>query len=727
MRLYERHPTAVRAIGALLLFTLVAVIWFPAVARHPGSRMACCVSDGTATIRDYWLIERNHENPITFKHDAFNGAPEGTDRAPAALIANAGLQTGFVWTLKGLLGLVGAWNAYMFLGLIGSAFAMYVLLQRLGCSLLASVFGGYVFGFWPFQMERAYAGHLNLLENWVFVLEVFAFIRLRERRSLRSAALVGLTIGLAFYNSAYEGLFASVLALVFFAVEYPRKPERSDRDRTIGLAATAYVVAGMTLLPIVALYAGERSSVQSSAGRMSSDLRAYAARPLSYLLPSPNNPFFHWDSSIRPVGLTEQAIYFGYTTLFLGIAAIVMLFRRNEWLRETPVRWWTAWSMAVLAPTAFVLSFAPAYKIGSVIIPTPSIVIAVASTFWRAYARFGVLVAFGFTVLAALTLTAAAKRGGRVGRFLPPLALVLMVFELLPGSIGSFAANDRPGWVTWLQAHPHGIVATYPEVPAGPASRTFAASAYYFQRFDHDPGFSIVAASLPQWLGRPEAIRFIASNLRNPLTAGILAAEHVRYVVTNDNAYRTDHHAPPPLLARSLFTRRYHLGDISIYELHAHPANIAAALQQHERTITRGEGVVVSTVHETTGFGALRTVGASTGRPLARRGVIAVKTDLGIATQAELTGRVTNPGGARTLELRGSNGKLLGTDRISAGEGTFRMPPIPVSPRSSFRLMLVVRSSPGSGGAGTPETSLLVSGLALRSLPAYVPAPHAHR
>ncbi len=50
--------------GALLLYSLAFAVWFHPVVAHPGSRVACCVSDGTSTLRDLWVAGQQHDNPF---------------------------------------------------------------------------------------------------------------------------------------------------------------------------------------------------------------------------------------------------------------------------------------------------------------------------------------------------------------------------------------------------------------------------------------------------------------------------------------------------------------------------------------------------------------------------------------------------------------------------------------------------------------------------------------
>lgn len=223
-----RHPTLSRYAAAAVVYGVAIVACFHAVALHPGSRLYG-FNDGTAAIRSYWAASVEHRDPFTFSHDAFNGAPQGVVVTPATTLALSGLQAGFVWGLRSVLGLVGGMNAYMLIGMFATAIAMFWFLTRLGCTLAASLLGGYVFAFSPYALERVYAGHLGLLQNWIFALLAVVLLSLHERRSSLLAATAGGTIALAFYLSAYQGLFASFMVFVFFVIELAGRREVSGR------------------------------------------------------------------------------------------------------------------------------------------------------------------------------------------------------------------------------------------------------------------------------------------------------------------------------------------------------------------------------------------------------------------------------------------------------------------------------------------------------------------
>jgi hypothetical protein len=584
----SRHRLLVRYAAAVVLFCVGFAVWFHGVALHPGSRVPCCLGDGTSSIRDFWVMSHLHKTPWTFTLDTMNGAPQGKPRAPATLVANSGLQTTFVWYLRGVIGVVGAWNLYLFLGLIGTSVATFALLDWLGCAFAASLFAGYAFGFSPYAFEHAYIGHLAFVQNWVFVLTTAAMLRVRDRRSYGAAALAGGSIATAFYVSAYEGLFVGVIAAVFYLADLIRLHGRSERVRTLALASASFWTTFVALVPMLLLYRDERSIVDATTSRPVGDLYVFAAKFGAYLVPSPRNPLFHWTRSLHPSDLTGQTLFFGYTVMAFAVVAYVLIYRRDAWLRAAEIRWGTAISMAALTPVALLLSLPPSYHFGRVLVPMPSALVGGVTTFWRTYSRLGSVVGFALAVLAALTLTSVSRRPGRVWRLLPALALSVAVLELLPGNVGVFdtSPSAAPGWVSWLATQPRGTYATYPMTRGRGAPDELASEAFFFQTVDRDPSFVNFAQSSGEFASRNESIRLLAYDLRDPLAARVLATEGVRYVVVVPAAYRAIGQGVPTLATRD-FTLLRRTGDASVYTVHAPHLDLSRAIRSNRGRLRR--------------------------------------------------------------------------------------------------------------------------------------------
>jgi hypothetical protein len=711
--------------AACVFFVAALALAFHVLLVHPGSRLACCFGDGTSSIRVYWAAAKAHSTPFTF-NDALNGAPQGFPSAPVTTLALSGVQTAFVWVFRTTLGFVGAWNTFLFIGILGTALAMFALLRRLGCTFFASLFGSYVFAFSPYELERAYAGHLGLMQGWVLVLCVAALLRFRAQRTLARAAVVGAAIALAFYLSAYEGLLASVLVFAFLLVELARLPARLERRRSVRLGAAAYGVCGLALTPILVLYASQHSSVVQTASHPINDTYDLGAKLSAYLLPSPRNPLFHWLRGIHPGDLTEQTLFFGYTTAALAVAAVVLMFRRDRWLTSSDDRWWAGISMVLLALIAFWMSFPPTFHVGSYSIATGSAPLALLTSYWRAYSRLGLLVGFALATLAAFALTAFAQRPGRLGHLLAPIALAVAVVELLPGNLTAVNTTSRPPWIAWLASQPRGIVAAYPMplpgsavVSHGGAAITLGSTDYWYQRFDDDPAFEFTGLSQTTLLSQDEAIRMMSSNLDDPLTARVLAAEQVRYVVVHDDVYRADDQRVPELGPRSYaLLRRF--GAVSIYRVHAPSVNIAKALMQREAEIARLQGIKPPALRYQSGFGRPQLYAGLTARRLAGSGEIDVG-DAGLVSRVRLTGRAASKGRPETLEVLNAAGRVLARQIIPASPVELHLGPFTIPQLTAFRLTLHVGAGAADAGGGhAASPGLFLSRLAVAPLPVYL-------
>jgi hypothetical protein len=704
-----------RAGAAAALFAVVFIVCFPGVVLHPDSRVPCCVSDETAALRDVWVQRTQHDNPFTFSHDSYNGAPEGSSRSRATVFANSGLQTAFVWGLRPVLGDIGVWNVFLALGLIGSATAMFALLGKLGCSTVASIFGGYVFGFGPYPLERAYAGHPGLLQNWVLVLAALAMIRVGNRRTLGSAILAGGAIGLAFWNTAYEGLFASLITLAFATVDVARASGPRARLRALEPLVVAYGVALVTLIPIFALYARERSTVQTAMARATSDLYTFAARISDYLVPSPRNPLFHWTRGAFPHGLTEHSLFVGYVTIALAVAGVVLLATRDAWLRASDERVRTLEAMVVLAVIAFLLSLPPSYTVAGVRIPTPSTLLGHFTTNWRVYSRFGELVGMALIVIAALALSSLGRRSGRGWRYLGPAALALVVVELFPGHVPALDMRKGPPWVEWLGSQPRGIVATYPvSFHAGPALYLSNQQLTY-QQLDHDPGFEIVGESYLQARSREQAIRTLAWDPGDPLTARILATEGVRYVVVSDDVYRQLGERPPRLDPRhySLLQR---LGNIGIYSVHAPVVDLEAAIEAHGAEIQRRQLVILPppSVAAAQGFNPSEPYNGSTGSWMIQDGRLEVENHDVTPLRVAISAVAFSNGRPRVVELQDGSGNVISSVTVPGYAKRISFQPVEVPPGTTH-LTLVASPGPDAIGASDPrKASVFLTQVAAR-------------
>ena len=701
---------------ALFFFAAVIVIIFHGVLFAPNSTVLFGFSDATGQLRDYWATAAVHKTPFTLTRDLMNGAPEGRPLAPAVQVANF-FQPATVWVLKGSLGLVGAWNTFLFAGFLATAMAAFAFLKYLGCTFGAALFGGYVTSFNPWAIERSFAGHIAFLHNWVFLLLIVLLLATRKRRSVPSALSVGVGIAICFYMAAYDGLFGSFIVAVFGVVELFRLP--ADRRRTVLLTVSAYAFSVVLLLPVLVMYARDQTVVQSQADHPVSQLNSYGAVPLAYVIPAARNPVFGFMHRIHPTDFTEQTLFFGYTTMILAAVCVLLFWRRDPWLRA-PSRRWTLIFFAWLVPAAFVMSLPRTYSIGPLTLPMPSWVITHFTTFWRVYARFGVIVGLALTVLAALALTALANRDRR-WHLLAPLALATIAcLEFLPGHVVAFNMTKSPPYSQWLARHPGGIVANYPPALDQDPGTQLSAQDFSYQRIDRHPRFAFFGSGTIDTYAN--AIRLLSRYVTDPLSPGILATEGVRYVVLHDDVYKAQHQVPPTpdkryfkLVARFPSTR--------IYTVSAPRVDLKQVVFSHNLEIAQVEGLRAPDLEYGSGFNPPENYQGTMRRWLITDGQLKLNNGRGRVSQVTLTGLAFSNDSPHLLSLKDSTGRILAQATVPKSEVPLNLGPFKI-PRGAFTLTLSASPPAVKLGGNDPRfASVFLSPLQLQPIPVYPDAP----
>ncbi|MHB2024656.1 MAG: hypothetical protein ACYCO3_15250, partial [Mycobacteriales bacterium] len=129
-------------------------------------------------------------------------APTGGDLASSTSMVALGT---LLSPLTAWLGPVATYNLALRLGFAASAFALFAVLRACKLRWPAAILAGALYGFSPFAVGEATAGHLFLLTTPLLPVWLFLIYRALagERRSrLRDYLLVGVLAGLQFLTSA---------------------------------------------------------------------------------------------------------------------------------------------------------------------------------------------------------------------------------------------------------------------------------------------------------------------------------------------------------------------------------------------------------------------------------------------------------------------------------------------------------------------------------------------
>lgn len=708
-----RARGAVRNAVVLGAFALATVLWLLPLVAHLGSSVSVGASDSTAVMRFYWAAEQQGKTPFTFTHDDLVDAPEGTPAAPAIQIANA-IQPAFVWLTKGLLGYVASLNLFMLAGFALAGLFAFLLLDGLGLHPAASVFGAYVYAFNPYMFSKLAAGHAGLLHTWIFPAVVVLLLRLHRQRTVEAATFAGLGVALAFYLHSYHGFFALILAGTFVLVDLVRAPSRAVRLRALGLGAVALGVALIGLLP--ALVAALRNpNAVASAEHPIEALQQFGARIPAYLLPAESNPLLGGlvGEGTRKA-LTDSGsptLFFGYTTIALALAGIVLLARRHPVFADADRRY-LGIAAAVLLPVAFVISLPRTFH-G---VPMPSYLLGELTTTVRVYSRLGILVGLALVVLAAFALDALV-RSRRHGVALAAAALALVGVELANDVPAPIWRTDRPpAYDRWLAAQPRGIVAFYPSPGDQVAEHRYVREQYFFQTIHGQPLFF---SGYPQ-KSRTWAIRALAHRLEDPLTAGILAAEGVRYVVMDPAVYSATPNEGPPTVPPESFRQVAAFGDARVYAVTAPPVDIDATLREQAWRVAAAMGIAAPGVTvRGTGFeDEERAADGTRSRWMVQDGFVEVDNHAPGA-QLELAADGFSANRPRRLDLIAGDGSVLATTTVPTSSSKIRLGPFSL-PEGKHTLRL--RANPGPerlGGDDPRQATVYFSPIEVRPVADY--------
>ena len=689
-----RLKTVKRFALALLISSAVTAMWALPVVTHVNSRLLGGPSDSTSTIRDYWYDAHIGKSPFSATRDVLVAAPEGVDLSPSVQAAN-GVQPLVVWTLKGVFGLVGAWNVFVLVGVALSAACAWLLLDRLGVGLIASIFGAYAFGFSGYLVDKAYAGHGGLVQAWVFPLLLLALLDGRRRSWWRGPIVSGLIAALAFYLHTYYGFFALFLIVLFYAYE-------TALVRRLGLQAARLVVAlaaaGAGLIPaIVAMHT--LGGAPGSGSHPIESLQQFGARVEAYVAPA------HWSPLGRLLtsGLRARLEYSGEPSLFFGFSTLLLagwyiLLQRRSRNRSADEQF-VAGFAATLVVCAFVMSLPREFAIGPVRLPAPSWFIGHVSTTIRVYARFGVLVGLGIVILAAFAIREIERARGTRWAIACVAVLVLELTPTLPAQ--AWDADAPPPADRWLAAHPGGIVAIYPLAGDELKTNELNGEEYYFQRFHSHPLYSAIVPSMPKFA---LALRGVSQYFTNPDTAHILAAEHVRYVVVRDDVYRSMGNAPPALSA-SDFKLVERVPGARIYRVTAAAVNLTTYAAQHSAALAAAEGQQPPVDRFGPGFyGPERFKYATPWRWAGQDAQITIKTGTGV-TRVRFETLAFSNSIPRTLRLYGPRHTLLGQATVPTSMTPISIGPFSVRSGASSTFTLVTSPDPAPLGSSDPRVA----------------------
>lgn len=207
---------------------------------------------------------------------------------------------------------VSAYNLVMVLSFIASAFAMYLLAERLTGSRAAAFVAGLLFGFHPYRFEHY--SHFELQMTYCMPLALLALHRFSDTARTRDAVTFALLAAAQLYCSMYYAVFFTVYVAALFAFTclLTRPPLR----RMLGPAAIAGLLALVLALPLVRTYSAARLGERDVPV-----VTYYSATAADYLRAHPRSAT--WGARTLPGRMPERALFPGLAILMLATVALV--------------------------------------------------------------------------------------------------------------------------------------------------------------------------------------------------------------------------------------------------------------------------------------------------------------------------------------------------------------------------------------------------------------------
>lgn len=669
-----------RLTTAFVVLVVLTFLWNLPIALHPASEILGGPGDGTLSVRQNWAATVQGGSVFSATRDQLNGAPEGVPLLAATEWAQPA-QVVFLLVLHYATGWLAAWNVFVMAGFLLTGWFAFLLLDDLGFHPFASFFGAYVLAFNPWMFEQANAGHAAFLHAWLFSLLFFLMVRMSRRRTIWSAAFVGTGWGLTFLFAAYYGLLASVMVGVYFLYEAIRIHDWAERFWTVTLFCASLGVCLLMLVPGLAAYASHHHVVATSIANANNEAQRLGASLGEYLLPDHGHPVL--GSITRSVGshqdFVEGTLFFGLTTIALAIFGFYLLVKKRP---ETNLGENTHRGLvfaAILVPVAVYSSLKSVSHIFGMPFPALAWFVTHVTSYFRVYARFGVLVGLGLVVLAAPALQWLLTRRSRL-RFLPIVALLLVAFELIPGPVKGWPAAQAPQYDRWLAAQPRGIVAHYPMITDQEPAFQLGEREIYWQMYAPQPLYNLFGAGTGDT--RESAIRILSRYITDPGTPSILAAEDVRYIVIHDAVYRAQGQTPPAAPSSLELIKRF--PNVRIYRLKPDTpkANLDELLEQEAPTVAEVEGLGAPSVTYNSGFS-----GSSGAMTVTTEGTVALESsDVNLKRGLLLVTATSRSGAARLQAI--ADGVVLGAWPIGTKPTNVSFGPLGISyPSTAIQLL----------------------------------------
>jgi len=424
-------------------------------------------------------------------------------------------------------------NAVLLFSFAASGIAMYLLARHLTGRHWPAIAAGIAYAFVPYRFVHIPQIQLTALE-WI----PLAFLCLHlfvERGDLKYALGLGASAAMETFCCVYYSAFLA-LALAIGGAVLVLTDGRARARRTLATAAGVACLTGIVVSPLVGAYV----RVQRTRGlaRSIDEIAQRSAVAGTYFASTSHLHLWLWGRSLWS---PRDYLFPGLLALALAGIGVVSAIVRSKRAERPPVRQSIVLIYGAIALVGLAASFGPrgvdGVSLYRVLYATLPILHGLRQT-----TRFGVLVIFGVSVLAAFGAAALEPALRRVHAAAPAALAALIFLDLLVAPLRTDRPNgdalmrvpDTPPVYRWL-ADQHGTFAVL-ELPCAPEGQLWENASYVYWSTVHWHGIVDAYSGFAPPTYR--SLTQILDGFPDELSRQALLQRHVLFVVVHHDRYQ---------------------------------------------------------------------------------------------------------------------------------------------------------------------------------------------
>jgi len=540
-----------KSIITFFSFTIITIIsTYPVIFKmSTGVYGPLYGTDNRGTIWDLWWLKYAWSNNIQPNFTLMYAYPFGADiatvkGAPLGMFASKWLTI--------LTDEIFVYNFSLLLGFLLSAIFTYYLVYFLTKNRTVSFISGIIFAFCPYHFNKAWE-HFGLAQTFWVPLYSLTLLKLWKKPVLKNSFLVAIVFSLMLAFELNYTYIMSIFTIGFIIFILFCKKSSLKFVKMFGLAIFIGSLINISFIyPIFkTIFFGSKADLATANVYVRSFhyLFTHSARPLSYLLPASVHPIFGnftksmFGSILYGRNSIEQTLFLGWIPLILAFTAYRRWKKRRKLRRTTNYKLNDSnddfmISFFIFATIlGFAFSMPPYINLGLFKVYFPSFFMYKIFSAYRAYARFGILVMLGVSVLAGFGLKhILGKIKTPAKRFVfTSFILCFVLFEFL--NIPPFHVTDLsnpPGAYKWISKQEGKFaIAEYPLGEGGTGEAQMEYDYIFYQRIHQRPLINGASIGTKGYKIKEKII-----DLKSPTTAGILRYLGAKYVIVHLDKYK---------------------------------------------------------------------------------------------------------------------------------------------------------------------------------------------